>query len=65
MDLPFSITLNKDMFDDWDTLSDDSKEETISEYLSDEYGFCVNSFFWDEYGDEISVTEIDWDMDED
>lgn len=31
----------------------------INEYLSDEYGYCVNS-----YGLELKVSGIDWDTEE-
>ena len=59
--LPFSVSANVDDFDNWISLSDAEKEETLCDYLSDEFGFCVNSFFWGEYGNVVVMTEIDWD----
>lgn len=62
--LPFRVSANKDQFTFWSEMSDDEKEAELCEYLSDEFGFCVNSFFWDEYDDNIVMTEIDWDTEE-
>ena len=59
--LPFSVSAGMDQFHNWSELSDEEKEEELCDYLSDEFGFCVNSFFWGEYGDVIAMTEIDWD----
>ena len=59
--LPFSVSARMDDFADWESLSDEEKEEQLCEYLSDEFGFCVNSFFWGEYGTIVVMTEIDWD----
>ena len=64
--LPFNLTVNVDMFDDWHLMDDYEKEEALNDYLSDEFGFCVNSFFWDERFENqtiiIDITEIDWDL---
>ena len=59
--LPFSVSANMDQFTFWSEMSDEEKEAELCEYLSDEFGFCVNSFFWGEYGNCIVMTEIDWD----
>ena len=59
--LPFSVSVNKDQFTFWAEMSDIEREEELCEYLSDEFGFCVNSFFWGEHGNVIIMTEIDWD----
>lgn len=59
--LPFNLTVNVDMFDDWHLMDDYEKEEALNDYLSDEFGFCVNTYFYEECGDTIEITEIDWD----
>lgn len=38
-------------------------EEYINDYLSDEYGYCVNSYEWEVIKDKIKITSIDWDLD--
>ena len=46
-----------------DSLEDtDYVEEEINDYLSDEYGWCVNSYNWEVDGDKIKITDIDWDL---
>ena len=60
-ELPFNVSANMDQFTFWSEMTDEEKEEELCEYLSDEFGFCVNSFFWDDSGDVIEMTEIDWD----
>jgi hypothetical protein len=68
--LPFSITVSTEDLDvdtaDWLDYPDCEREEVLSDYLSDEFGFCVNSFFWDERFENqiiiIDITEIDWDL---
>ena len=59
--LPFNLTVSTDIFDDWHLMDDYEKEETLNDYLSDEYGFCVNTYFYEEHEDMIEITEIDWD----
>ena len=44
--------------------TDDDFEEYISNYLSDEYGFCVNSFKFDFDTKKIYIYDIDWDTTE-
>ena len=44
--------------------TDDDFEEYISNYLSDEYGFCVNSFKFDFDTKKIYIYNIDWDTTE-
>ena len=56
-----TIDLNDLYFEDEDELDD-----VISDYLSDEYGFCHYGFNW-EYSDDagyIDVYDIDWDTSE-
>ena len=40
----------------------DYVEEVINDYLSDEYGWCVNSYNWEIVKDKIKITDIDWDL---
>ena len=37
-------------------------ENCISDYLSDTYGWCVNSFNYEILKDKIKITNIDWDV---
>lgn len=37
-------------------------EEEINNYLSDNYGWCVNSYDWKVDGEQIKITNIDWDL---
>lgn len=40
----------------------DYVEECINDYLSDEYGWCVNSYKYEIVEDKIKITDIDWDL---
>ena len=40
----------------------DEQYNAISDYLSDEYGFCVNSFELKEYGNKTYAIKINWDI---
>ena len=39
----------------------DDKEEAICNFLSDSYGFCVCSYQYEIFGNEICITDIVWD----
>ena len=73
-DLPDKVTLNEDVvehfkYDDGD-VDDVSLQECIDNYLSDEYGYCVNEYnykcAYNENGKlvGIDIYNIDWDLDE-
>ena len=63
-DLPDIVNLN---INDLDYKDGDDLDEKISNYLSNEYGFCVNGFLIEEAdtvtGD-IKVTDIEWDTED-
>ena len=40
----------------------DYVEECINDYLSDEYGWCVNTYEYEIVGNKIKITNIDWDL---
>ncbi len=42
----------------------DEGEEGIADYLSDEYGFCVNGFNIKRYDNKVYAENIDWDTTE-
>jgi len=42
---------------------DDYVEECINNYLSDEYGYCVESYDYDIVDDHVHITDIRWDAD--
>lgn len=63
--LPTEVVLKKDVFTDWELCEDEEElEYTLSEYLSDTYGFLHNGFSYKETEDEIIITEIDWEIDD-
>ncbi len=47
-----------DLMDNW---FDDELNEAINNFLADKYGFCNNGYCLD---DTITITNIDWDMEE-
>lgn len=42
----------------------DELDESILDYLSDTYGFCVNSYRFVRKGDKLKIFDIDWDTTE-
>ena len=65
-DLPSEITVSLDELG-LDTIDDeDEVEETISDYLSDKYGFTHYGFEWErgDSAEEINVYNIKWDTSE-
>jgi len=74
LDLPDSLILNEDIIDDFDyddgEVDDDSLQECIDNYLSDEYGYCINDYnykcHYNEKGKLIGIViyNIDWDTTE-
>lgn len=45
---------------------DEGISDDVCDILSDDYGFCINSFkyHYNKKADTITVTDIDWDIDE-
>ncbi len=48
----------------WHEMDDDDKEEAISNYLSDQSGFCHKGFSYEEADGRIHITNIIWDEEE-
>ena len=73
-DLPDKVTLNEDIIKDFDyddgDVDDESLQECIDNYLSDEYGYCINDYnykcHYNEKGElvGIDIYNIDWDLSE-
>ena len=69
MNLPTKLTLlftDLGIFLDADDQDVDADEldESILNYLSDTYGFCVNSYRFRREGDKLKIFDIDWDITE-
>lgn len=65
VDLPSELTLSIYDFDYVDGETNiDELNDSIGDYLSDEYGYCHNGFQFDVEGDKIYVYDIDWDLSE-
>ena len=56
---------NEELADDIHCGNTDDVEEYIANYLSDEYGFCVDDYCWDVEDHQIIVSQISWDTSED
>ena len=57
----FGVTIADDFYD----LSEDEQSEAISNYLSDEYGYCHNGFRFEEAQNHlIYIYDIQWDTEE-
>lgn len=64
MSLPTEVTIAKNLFEGWSFMDDFEKEEVLNDYLSDNYGFCMSNYFYEETPTEILITEIHWDIDD-
>ena len=53
-----------DIDEEWDEMDDDEREEAMSDYLSDTYGFCHYGFNYEDDGEQIHITNIEWDEEE-
>lgn len=42
----------------------EDEEEFVSDYITNKYGFCHNGFNYDIVGDELIVSDVQWDIDE-
>ena len=58
--LPDSVIIP---YDDMDPEIDDI-EDSINNYLSDAYGFCVLSYHYEQYIDYVIVDDIEWDTED-
>jgi hypothetical protein len=59
LDLPDKLEIDRPDIDGFDEM-----EEYINDYLSDEYGFCTNSFKFDFDTKKVYIYEIEWDTTE-
>ena len=59
VDLPDEITISRPSIEDIDEM-----DEYVSNYLSDNYGFCVKSFNYDFDMKELYIYDIEWDTSE-
>lgn len=74
LDLPDKVTLDEDVIKDFDyddgDVDDESLQECIDNYLSDEYGYCINDYNYKCHYNEngkligIDIYNIDWDTTE-
>lgn len=60
-DLQESLIINIAILEDY-LEQFDNMEEAISEYLTDTYDFCVNSFEYVVENNIVKVSNIDWDL---
>jgi hypothetical protein len=60
--LPSEVFIEYDKLDvDWEECDEDELLDAISDYLSDEYGYCHDGFEYKNTGSCICVTNIEWD----
>lgn len=50
-----------DIDEEWNEMDEDDKEEAVSDFLSDTYGFCHKGFTYEEINGLIHITNIIWD----
>lgn len=63
--LPTELCVNPTDIDaDWDEMDDDEKEETLSDFLSDMYGYCHKGFEYEETNGQVHITNIQWDLED-
>ena len=58
------VVLSVDLDAYWEQLDNYEQEDAISDYLSNEYGFCHKGFSYEEIGEQIHITHIEWDEEE-
>lgn len=64
-ELPTELYVNYyDIDAEWYNLEEQEQDEAVSDYLSDEYGFCHRGFEYEEIGEQIHITNIEWDEEE-
>ena len=59
--LPTELEFHKDYFD---FEYEDELEDVMLDWLSDEYGYCINSMKFYIRNDIIYITDIKWDLSE-
>ena len=59
--LPTELEFHKDYFD---FEYEDELEDVMLDWLSDEYGYCINSMKFTIRNDIIYITDIKWDLSE-
>ena len=63
--LPEKVVIKKIEFTELEMCEDrEELEETISDLLSDNYGFLHNGFNYVETEDEVIITDIAWEIDD-
>ena len=62
IELPTDELLDLDLFENYK--NDDELDELISDYLSNKYGYCINSFTYKLKYNHVIVDNIEWDLDE-
>lgn len=61
--LPAEIIIKKTCFSNWeDYKTNEDVEEALSDYVSATYGFLYHSFCYKETEEEIIITDIIWDL---
>lgn len=64
-ELPTEVYVkHEDISENWDEMDRSDQEEAMSNYLSDTYGFCHYYFEYTDDGEQIHVTNIEWDEEE-
>ena len=58
------VVLSVDIDAYWEQLDEYEQEDAISDFLSDKFGFCHNGFSYEEIGEQIRITNIQWDEDD-
>lgn len=61
--VPSVVSFETSEIDEWDNMEEDEREDAISEYLSDTYGYCHNGFSYNVENSTITCT-VDWDLTE-
>ena len=65
LELPTTIyVMDTYIHAEWHQLDECDKEEAISDYLSDTYGYCHKGFAYEESGIAVAITNIIWDLEE-
>jgi hypothetical protein len=63
--LPTELDVHyKEISSRWYEMDVYDKEEAISDFLSDKYGFCHYGFLYEEINTQIHITNIEWDEEE-
>ena len=64
-ELPTEVYVkHEEISEDWDEMCRSEQEEAMANYLSDTYGFCHYYFEYEDDGEQIHITHIEWDEEE-